>query len=316
LLDLFNATPAAPSAQQVAPSAPIPQSSNIMQGQANPVNNAFDDLLDLSNPVSQPSTTLPQNTGSDIFASANQKSNVQSLSTSRKSGKKAYLRGTIKASSASGSPSVDWSMVELSYRVSRSKSEGNSSVSMVVRVDNNMNTSSLSGLVLQLKNYGDFPIGDVAPHSSVESSKIGPFSYPSLDVPLDIKGKLATRDSNVTVKLVLPISVHLSPPGAALTMDHVASELASSQWASHSTKIAHNSSIAPEKIKQKICSFLHMVEIEPADPSFGTLAGRSSTGVPIRVLVKVRANDVKVDIKSGSVALGQALISEVKKLIV
>ena len=58
-----------------------------------------------------------------------------------------------------------------------------------------------------------------------------------------------------------------------------------------------------------------MVEIEPANPLFGTLAGVSSTGVQIRALVKVRTDDVKVDIKCGNVALGKALSSELKKLM-
>jgi AP-3 complex subunit delta-1 len=316
LLDLYNATPKSTPFQQATPSAPTPQASSVMQGQTSSANNAFDDLLGLSYSAPKPTTTLPQNTGSDIFGAANQRSNAQSIPSSRKIGKKPYLRATIKPSSASGSPSVDWSKVELSYRASRSKGEGNTGVSMVVRVQNGMGTSALSGLMLQLKNYGDIPIGDIAPHSSLESSKIGPFSYPSLDVPLEVKGKLTTRDSSVTIKLALPISVYTSPPGVGLTMDQVASELASSQWASHSTKIAHDSSTSPEKIKQKICAFLNMVEVEPANPSFGTLAGRSSTGVPIRALVKVRTDDVKVDIKCGSVALGKAITSELKKLII
>jgi len=288
-----------------------------MQVQPNAVNNAFDDLLGLSNPPIQPSSTaLPPNTGPNIFGMTTQNSNPQSLSSSQKSGKKPYLRATIKSSSAAGSPSVDWSKVQLSYRVSRSQVEGNMAVSIVVRVQNDMDTSTLSGLVLQLKNFGDIPIGDVAPHSSTESSKIGPFSYPSPDVSLDVKGKLATQDSSVTIKLTLPVSVHISPPEEGLTMDHVASELASSQWASHSTKIVHDSNIAPEKIKRKVCTFLHMIEIEPSDPSCGTLAGRTSTGVPVRVLIKVKKDTVKIDIKSGSVDLGKTLVSDLKKLII
>ena len=316
LLDLYTSTPKATPFQQATPSAPTPQASSVMQSQTSSASNAFDDLLGLSYPAPKLPTTLPQNTGSDIFGAANQRSNDQYIPSPRKSGKRPYLKATIKPSSASEPASVDWSKVELSYRVSRSKGEGNTGVSMVVRVQYGTGTSALSGVVLQLKNYGDFPIGDIAPHSSVESSKIGPFSYPSLDVPLEIKGKLTTRDSSVTIKLALPISVHTSPPGVGLTMDQVASELASSQWASHSTKIAHDSSTAPEKIKQKVCAFLNMVEIEPTDPSFGTLAGRSSTGVPIRALVKVRTDDVKVDLKCGSVALGKAISSELKKLII
>jgi hypothetical protein len=291
------------------------QPASAMQSQNNAINNTFDDLLGFSNAIPQTSPTPSQNAGRDIFAVSNQSSFVQSVPPSKKSGKKPYLRGTVKASSASGSPSVDWTKIELCYRVSRSKGD-NTAISLVVRVQNGMDMSTMSGLMLELKNYGDFPIGDVAPGSSVESSKIGPFSYPSMDGPLDLKGKLKTRDSSVTIKMTLPISVYNSPAEGTLTMDHVASQLASSQWASHSTKIGHDSSTAPEKIKRKICTFLNMVEIEPADPSFGTLAGQSSTGVQLRALVKIRTDDVKVDIKSGNVALGKAISSELKKLII
>jgi len=311
LLDLYGSAPQAQQSQQITSTAPALQSSSGMQAQTNTANNAFDDLFGLTNPAPQSSTAIPQSTGSNAFGMSNQ----NNAPPSRKSSKKAYLRGSIKTASAMGSPSVDWSKVDISCRVSRLKGQSNMAVSMVVCVQNNMLSSALHGLVLQLNNFGEFPIGDIAPQSSLESSKLGPFTYPALDAAVDLKGKLATRDSSVTVKLTLPLSVYISPPAAGLTMDQVASELASSQWATHSTKIAYDASTAPEKIKQKLCSFLNMIEIEPADPSFGTLAGMSSTGVPLRLLVKVRTSDVKVDIKSGSVPLGKTLSSELKKLI-
>lgn len=58
-----------------------------------------------------------------------------------------------------------------------------------------------------------------------------------------------------------------------------------------------------------------MTEIEPNDPLCGTLAGRSSTGIPVRILIKVKKDTVKIDIKSGSVALGKTLASELKRFI-
>jgi hypothetical protein len=312
LLDLYSAPLKEPPSQQTFSSAQTSQPMGVMPGQTGSVNNAFDDLLGFSNPSPQPSVAVPKNNGSNMFGAPNQSSYAQSFPKSEEKEEKPYLRATIKASSASGSPSVDWSKIELSYHVSRV----NMAVSMVVRVRNYMGSSSLGGLVLQVNNYGGISIGDIGPNSTVESSNVGPFSYPHMDVPLELKGKLTTRDSSVKIKLVLPISVFVSPPGVALTLDHVASELASSQWASHSTKISHNSSVSPESIKRKVCTFLNMIEIEPADPTFGTMAGKSSTGVPIRVLVKVGADSVKVDIKSGNVAFGKALTSELKKLII
>jgi len=316
LLDFFNDAPRAPPSQKVTSSSSTPYSSNVMQNGASGTNNAFDDLFGLANPATRPSTAGPQNTGSDLYGMTMENTSHHLSSKSGTSGKKPYLRATIKPSSASGSPSVDWSKVQLSYRVSRSRAEGNMGVSLSVRIQNDMEATALNGLVLQLKNHGDISIGNIGPNSTVESSKVGPFSYPSSDVPLEMKGQLATRDSSVTIKLTLPVSVHISPSGEGLTMDHVASELASSQWATQSTKIAHTSSTAPEKIKQKVCTFLHMTEIEPTDPSHGTLAGTSAAGVPVRVLIKVKKDSVKLDIKCGTADLGKALASELKKLII
>ncbi|VEU41174.1 unnamed protein product [Pseudo-nitzschia multistriata] len=316
LLDLFNATTQAPPSQQTAPTQTFSYSSNGMQNQHNLVNNAFDGILGLPNPAQGFSAAGPQNSITDLYGVTTQNSKAISSSKVGTSGKKPYLLATIKPSSASGSPSVDWSRVQLSYRVSRSQMESSMGVSLVIRIQNDTNATTLSGLVLQLKNHGDIQIGDVAPNSTVESSKVGPFSYPSLDVALEVKGKLATRDSNVSVKLTLPVSVHMSPSGDGMTMERVASELASSQWASHSTKIAHNSTMAPEKIKQKVCTFLRMTEVDPTNPSYGTLAGTSASGVPVRVLIKVKTDTVKLDIKSGNIDLGKAIASELKKLII
>ena len=52
------------------------------------------------------------------------------------------------------------------------------------------------------------------------------------------------------------------------------------------------------------------------DPMYGTFAGQSSsTGTPVRVLVKVKPGVVKIDVKSGNVNLGKAVASELKKLV-
>eukprot|EP00537_Pseudo-nitzschia_pungens_P000108 CAMPEP_0172372412 /NCGR_PEP_ID=MMETSP1060-20121228/47512_1 /TAXON_ID=37318 /ORGANISM="Pseudo-nitzschia pungens, Strain cf. cingulata" /LENGTH=1317 /DNA_ID=CAMNT_0013098403 /DNA_START=188 /DNA_END=4141 /DNA_ORIENTATION=+ len=316
LLDIFNATPQAPPSRQIMPSSSPAYSSNTMQHQPHAVNNAFDDLLGLSYPAPTTSNLGTQNTGQHLYGMSTPQSVAQPSSKSGSSGKKPYLRATIKPSSSSGSPMVDWSKVQLSYRVSRSQVGANMAASLIIRIQNDMEATPLSGLVLQLKNHGNVSIGDVTPHSKVESSMVGPFPYPSPDLPLEMKGKLATLDSNVTVKLTLPVSLHISPAGEGLTMDSVASELASLQWATRSTKIAHNSSMAPERIKLKVCTFLRMTEVEPSDPSYGTLAGTSSTGIPIRVLIKVKPDNVKLDIKSGSDDLGKALASELKRLII
>lgn len=311
LLDIFNTVT---QSQEITPSAQTSHSStSAMNVQTSAVNNAFDDLFGVSNAASQISNTYSPNITADIFGVTTKSSNIQSSSLTGNSGSAPYLRGTIKSSSASGFPSIDWSKVQLSYRVSQSHVDG--SVSIVVRVENSTEANTLSGLVLQVKRHGDTFIGDVPPRSSIESPEVGPFSYTAQDAALEIKGKFTTPDSSVSIKLILPVSVHISPPREMLSMDHVASELASSQWASHSVRIALGPGTQLGRIKDDVCNFLNMVEIEPNDPMCGNLAGQSSTGIPVRVLIKVKKDNVRIDIKSGSVELGKALVSELKRLI-
>jgi len=298
LLDIFGTVQEVNTSQQITSHAPTSNSSSIaMNLPTSAVNNAFDDLFGISNPVPQISTN-----------------NFQTSSLTEQNGVVTYLRGTIKTSSAVGSPSVDWSKIQLSYRASRSNIDD--SVSLVVRVENNMEVNTLSGLVLQLKRHGNTPVGDVAPRSSIESSEVGPFSYSSQYTDLEVKGKLITPDASVPIKLILPVSLHISPPREMLSMEDVVSDLSSSQWASHSVKITLRSGSPTGKIKDLVRTFLHMVEIQPYDPMCGTLAGQSSTGIPVRVLIKVKKDSVKIDIKSGNVDLGKSISSELKRLII
>jgi hypothetical protein len=133
---------------------------------------------------------------------------------------------------------------------------------------------------------------------------------------LEMKGSLDTAECSVPVKLTLPVAVHLSPTDG-LTMEQVASELSSPEWAVHSAKIPLMAGIAADKVKTIIGSFLHLAEVEPSDPMYGTFAGQSSsTGAHVRVLVKVKADVAKVDVKTrGNVNLGKAMVSELKKLV-
>jgi len=298
---------------QPGQSASTPNQS-FMPAQSSLVNSAFDDLLGLSMENNQSSTDASSN----VFgsATANMSTPVQS-SNAEKSGKRLYLKATVKSSSATGSPMVNWDQVLLSYRVYRSQgSDGRLSASITVRADNRMETSGLSGLVLRLKDHGDILIGDVGAGSSAESAKSAPIFYTSPDSALDLKGALVTLDCSVPVKLTLPIASHLTPADAqSTTMQVIASELANPGWTEHSAKIPVTS-YRSEKIKSKIGAFLHLLEVEPSDPMYGTFAGQTSArGIPVRILVKVKKGHVKVDVKSMDPDVSKDLASELKKLM-
>jgi AP-3 complex subunit delta-1 len=296
------------------------QSGGVMQSQASAISNAFDDFLGMTAPSPTLAPVPALGGGSHMFGSPSltmpSTGLINQPPTSGKVGKRPYLRAAIKSTPGNVSSAVDWSKVRLSYRVYRVNGPTGIAASLALRVDNTIETRSLLGVVLQIGSYGDIPIGDVAPNSSVESSKVGPFPYIAPDEPLDLKGTLITTDGRVTFKLSLPASMYLSPT-EGLTMDHVASELASPQWSSHSAKITLTAGIPLGKIKSIIGNFLHMSEIEPnIDPMHGTFAGQSTaTGTPVRVLVKIKTDAVKVDVKSGNVNFGKAIVSELKKLV-
>jgi AP-3 complex subunit delta len=311
----FSSVQELPSAHYTGASSQI---GDTMPIQTSAVNNAFDDLLSLAYPT--PTPPPPPSTdpaSSDMLDLLNLGISTQpTYSPPGKAGKRPYVRATIKVAAASGSPIVDWSKVQLSFRVYRTQSDKSPAVSISVRADNMMESSPLTGLVLRLNNFGNVPIGDIAPHSSSESSKVGPFFYPSLDSALEMKGMMDTAQCSVPIKLTLPVSVHLSP-NDGLTMEQVASELSSPEWSIHSAKIPLVTGIPVEKVKSILGSYMRLAEVEPKDQMHGTFAGQStSTGTPVRVLVKVKPDMAKVDVKCrGNANLGKAMVSDLKKLV-
>ena len=320
LLDLGGFT-STPQSSTVVPATMTP---GIMSNQANPINNAFDDLLGLSMPPA-PAPSLPS-VASGV-ATANLLSTtslggetLQSPST-KSSVKRPWMLANIKTSHATGSPMVDWSKVSLMFRVYRSSQDSNPAASIVVRVDNKMEMSSLNGLKLQLKGYagGDINVGDVGPDaSSGESAKVGPFTYTQPDSSLEMKGTLVTAGCSVSVKFTLPASMHLSPI-EGLALEDVARQLSSSEWSSHSAKLESRIGLTatPDKVKALLCNFLRAAEVEPGSsgPANGTFAAQSAHGAQVRVLVKVKTDTLKVDVKCTNPQLGKALVSDMKRLV-
>ncbi len=299
--------------------APVP----AMRNQGNTISNAFDDLLGFSDNIPIPQlpgaalaiTAGPSDTFGGFSAMLSTQASSAPVEASGKSTKRPWIRGTIKASHASGSPSVDWSKVQLMFRVYKSSGNGAVTASVTVKVSNFMDMSALNNLTLNMKDFGLVTIGTVAPGSSAESSKFGPFSYPTKDMPLEAKGTLSTTDCHVPVKLHLPISMHFSPTDG-LRLEDIAQQLASPAWSSFSTKLSV--SVGSDQIKPLLSSFLRLAEVEPhvSGSCNGTFAGHSlGTGAQIRILAKLKTDKVKIDLKVTNVQLGEAIISDLKRLV-
>ena len=314
LLGLGSFDPmASPSAS--LPSAPSMQSPGpgVMQNSGSAISNAFDDLLGFSDPASAPAQSASTLTAPP--PATPMPSSMPSTPTP-KSSKRPWMRATIKISHASGSPVVDWSKVQLCFRIYRSSNDSPVSASISCRVDNHMEMSSLTGLILRLKDATDVHIGNVAPNSSVECAKIGPLPYANPDYPLELKGTLVTPECNVPVKLHLPVTVHLSPI-EGLSLDDVHQQLSSATWYSNSAKVPISKTTSHDKLKPLVGNFLRMAEVEPSvgGPLVGTFAGQSVTGAQVRVMVKAKNDNLKVDVKCTNNELGKAIASDIKRLV-
>jgi hypothetical protein len=291
-------------------------SAMVMQNQGNAVNNAFDDFFGMSDPSPAPQLAGASSTAAPAIFGMDDKPMAAPGSSTSKAGKRPWMRATIKASHASGSPVVDWSKIQLLFRVYRANGDRNVAASIVARVENHMEMSMLTGLILRFKDHGDINIGDIQPGSSAESKKVGPFAYTSPDTQMEMKGTLVTPECSVSVKLSLPVSMYVSPT-EGLALEDVAQQLSSGQWSSHSTKLDIAATSSPDKLKPLVASFLRMAEVEPgvSGPINGTFAGQSTSGAHIRVLVKAKKDSMKVDVKCTNPNLGKALISDLKRLV-
>ena len=292
------------------PAVSAPAGPRIMETQTMPISLAFNDLLGLEAPA-------PVAVPAPVVASTTTQLAYMSLSppNPKKSGKKMWMKASIKVGSSDGPPLVDWSQISVYYKVMPvSQGMGGVSANINLRVQNDMAAASLKNLTLDFKNIGQFTLGTVAANDSEEAKKLGPFSYDQVDSSMDLKGYLSTSDnSKVPIKITLPAALHLAPT-VGLTLETVMAELSSQPFASATAKV-ELSNLDATKVKPLLTSFFCAAEVDDSGPLVGTLAAQSHQGAKVRVLIKIKDATVKIDIKSTNAALCKALASDVKKLV-
>eukprot|EP00978_Attheya_sp_CCMP212_P015622 scaffold40245_cov51-Attheya_sp.AAC.5 len=312
-------------------SSPIAPVTSIEGGNA--INSAFDDLLGLeASPAPLSSLGLensrdgaavmpPAGTDGGYMDLSSNHGPTKKSSSSKKS--KVWQKASIKALSTSTSGLVDWSLVGVHYKTHGKIGSHGLSANMTIKVVN-QSLSTLENVSIQLKGGPSSPssegvivIGTVGPSSSVEaSSKVGPFVYDSGELVHSIKGTVSASGSSfASVKWTLPASLHLAPI-SGLTHDQVMQDFTNgSAWSSHSVKLMTEDKA--DQAKVMLASFLKAAEVQSNDsnPLIGTLAAQSTMGAQMRCLIKIKGSTVKVDLKCTDDALGKALISDLKRVI-
>ncbi|KAL3945881.1 MAG: hypothetical protein SGBAC_000032 [Bacillariaceae sp.] len=275
-----------------------------MQAQNNAISSAFDDLLGLNSSDAVPGASLP----SSGAGTSNALALPSAAPLSFHGAEQPWIKANIKSSNARGTPIIDWTKVQLRYRSLR----GSGGISLTFRVDNQMQSSMLSGLVMQLNGQNAISFGSISPSSSVEAAN----AFKPMTSEREIKGNLVSGKCEVPVKITLPVAADFTPT-LGLRLEDVATELSSAQWSSNSAKVELSASTALEQVVPTLRSFLSLGEVEPesSGPLNRTFAGKSSDGTPVRILVKVKPGTAKVDVKCTNAVLGKAIASDIKRLI-
>jgi AP-3 complex subunit delta len=292
----------------------LPTISNTSASLSHPINAAFDDLFGMpTTSVAPPvlSTFLP--TTSVSYVQPNDLSTLTEIS--RNSSKtRPWMKATLKTSNATGE-NVNWTEISVLFRVTRAVDGSKVGGFLVIRIDNK-SSGQLTGLTLDVHDLGIVSFGPVPAYSSSnQSNKVGPIFFSAADVSEEVKATLTLGASCVPVKMKLPVALLLNPV-KNLSLDIVAKELSTTGWSTTTAKIDFETTKDPNEVKAALSSFLraHLVAGSELSAETGTYAACSTSGVPVRFLVKVKVESAKIDIKSTSSTVCKAIASDLKRL--
>lgn len=300
-----------PTILETSNSAAPTSTSFTQQTDANAISDAFEDLLGLQPTPAAPHIAPDGGAFSSLAASSRPTSKLKSPGK-----KRPWMRASLKVSSAVGTPSVNWSQVSLQVRVYRTSQIQGTAAMLVFRVLNE-GPALLEDVALNLKEWSSFSVGNVVSGSSVETDKVGPFSYPSVDTVFDLKGSLLSAGSSIPVKISMPMTIHLNPL-EGLTLEDVSNELSSPTIASHSIKIELAPGQSLESVNLPLCNFLKAAEVDKGaggSTNTATLAAQSMGGAKAFFLLKVKGTNLKVDLKCTHPKVGKEIASDLKRLI-
>uniref|UniRef100_A0A7S3L733 Clathrin/coatomer adaptor adaptin-like N-terminal domain-containing protein n=1 Tax=Amphora coffeiformis TaxID=265554 RepID=A0A7S3L733_9STRA len=279
--------------------APVASAPTSMSNTGTSISDAFGDLLTLSMPT--PSIQSPSAPVGSVFGP----SKVPSTSTS---GAKPWLKASLKLSKQSGGD-INWSMVQLLYRINR-----NSTVNFRL---NNLTSSSLHAVRLELKNGQSIDLGSTPPGGSADSQRIEQIPAPPADESLELKGTLSSNNSSVPFKITVPAAFHLTPE-SGMSIDRVAEELSTGNWSSASAKIERHAGLSSAQISEAAVELFNAAPVlnSSTDSSAAFAARSRSSGAQVRIFLKLKSDAVKLEIRCSSVALGAALASDAKRMVV
>jgi len=271
----------------------------IIPSPANPINNAFDDLLSMDAHVPAPIMALPKAAVVD-----NTSQTVVKQTGNSSKGLRVWQQATIKATTSAAS--FDWDDIAVVYRTHSSK---NDCVKLSLKLQNSSNIT-LQNIIINLPGIDALTLNDAAPLTEADAGKVGPFPISSMDV----KGNIKVGGHGASIKITIPSSLTLTP--IKLQQDQVADMLSTGDWSSYSSKIEIRNQVDNNKVKLSLAQFLSAGEIDAGrgDATNYMLASKSNSGALVIMLVKTTKKGVQVDVKSTDKKLAKAISSDLKRL--
>lgn len=283
-----------------APSPAQPTTNSAGTAVTNPVNSAFDDLLTLSMP-----SAVQSQAPATPFSAPTHANSATTMANDT------LMKASLKVSKQSGGD-VDFTMVQLLYRVYKSPLPENSSVSVSFQLQNST-PGSLSTARVQLKNGQAVDLGVISQGGRVDSPQLGPVPLSVPGESVELKGTLLCSSSSVPFKFTIPATVILFPEETSI--DAVASELSSGQWTSTSAKIERLSGLSSTEVLKVVEGFFQAgVVKDSVKENSAAYAAKSNNGDRVRIFLKLKHDAVKLEIRCTNGTLGTAIASDAERV--
>jgi AP-3 complex subunit delta-1 len=253
------------------------------------VNNVFDELLSLNNPLPAVPLSSPK---LEEIGLAVSKTNYPLL----------WQKAVLKPNSSD----VTFPAMTLFYKMHSPKNGG---MKLSLRLLN-ASSSTLSDIQIQLENTNESITDTIAPGETFDLGKFGPYN-----VRADGGFKGTVTVQGLCATLSVPHFKILEMTPWKLNQNDVSQALANAEWHSTSVRV-QNPNLSAEKVKQSLMQFLSPYEVT------GDLFSESnymfscaSIHSKLIVLAKISDRGIKFDIKCTDKKLGKSIASDFKRLV-
>lgn len=190
----------------------------------------------------------------------------------------------------------------------------NSAVSFIQTKITNNSCSALSSITMELKSphtvidYGTIEVNETVHRET----RLHPAPR---DCNQELKGSLLVNGKAYPVKVRVPFAISLRSEIKTATLQELAEELAMPGWVSSSVKVPLRVEFPFKQAVETLQGLMSAKVVDFAAPSStAALASQTTSGSPIRLLIKMKGKYLKVDVKAKQEETIDAIVNDLKRL--